>query len=112
MSSTAPTAAARAARERFHLYVLELPDGAKVHCEGGCGTKEVLYVGSTGKTVAERFAEHRAGGASHITTRFPPVRLREDLSRGKHAHSREKIEELEVKLARSLRAKGYSVCQG
>lgn len=85
-------------RQRFHIYVLEL--------EGGR-----LYVGSTTKSVAERVREHRAGLGAR-SGRRRSGRYRRDLSPKTVCATRERAEEIEVRLARRLRAQGWEVEQG
>lgn len=83
-----------------------------------------VYVGSTGKTIAERLADHQSSGwehghsthPSHVVHRFGVRRLRMDLVRRYAAkdagYSREEAAELERALAEALVRAGYGVAQG
>lgn len=98
--------------ERYSIYVIELDRAAWSHAQFR-GRKPCVYVGSTGKSVSERAAEHISGGdkAARIFKNFPGGRLIAELSR-KYALSREKAELMERELASELRRKGYGVVQG
>ena len=103
----------------FRVYVLELGasarDDPKLDHPRRDPDKPCLYVGSTAKPLEVRYAEHQTDGAK---TQADALRkhgmkcAREDLAEGKYAHSREKAEEIEARLADTLRARGYGVSQG
>lgn len=76
--------------------------------------KPIVYVGSTGKEIEERVADHLAGGrtANTYACRYFK-RLRPDIYKGiKPRRSRASIERREARLADELRARGWGVWQG
>src|SRR5438445_6775780 len=78
---------------------------------GQTGREKRVYVGQTGKTVAERFAQHKAGGrhANHDVARYGR-RLLPDLYRNVGPFcTREAAELAEAELAQELRRRGYVV---
>lgn len=104
-------------RQKFVLYVIELGDSANddpafdhPHRDRG---KPCLYVGSTAKTNLERYADHTSGTWTQCRAvrRHGARRLCPELAGNKYAYSREKIEQLEARLAQALRRRGYGVDQ-
>lgn len=105
-------------RTVYSIYVLELNasalDDPKFDHPRRDADKPCLYVGSTAKPLEVRYAEHATDGAK---TQADAVRKhgfkqpRPDLAGDKYAYSRDKAEELEARLADSLRARGYGVSQ-
>jgi hypothetical protein len=70
----------------------------------------VVYVGQTAKTPEQRFDEHKRGVNAATVVRKHGLRLRPDLyEREPLTITREEAERLERRLARKLRARGYSV---
>ncbi len=101
----------------FSVYVIELGSSACNdptfdHPRRDLG-KTCLYVGSTAKTIAERYEEHTSGGRtqSRAVRKHGAKQLRPDLAQGKYAYSRDKAEEIEARLADTLRSQGYRVSQ-
>ena len=75
--------------------------------------KPCVYVGSTGKTIEERLADHLDGGklASQYVYRYFK-RLRPDVYQGiRPRASRNSVVRREVRLAQYLRGKGWAVWQ-
>jgi len=105
-------------RSIFRLYVLELGASArndpKFDHSQRDPDKPCLYVGSTAKALEVRYAEHQTNGGKTQADAVRKHRMkcpRPDLAEGKYAHSREKAEEIEARLADTLRARGYGVSQ-
>lgn len=98
----------------FHLYVVELDPAVRksrrFRDENPAGGERCLYVGSTAKTPAERYAQHKAGVLSNRgwVTKFGK-RLCQELAGGSQYATRESAEQAERDLAEALRKEGYSV---
>jgi hypothetical protein len=105
-------------RTVYSIYVLELGasalDDRRFDHPRRDPDKPCLYVGSTAKPLEIRYAEHQTTGAktqADAVRKHGFERPRPDLAQGKHAYSREKAEEMEARLADSLRSSGYDVSQ-
>lgn len=101
----------------FSIYVIELGSSA---CDDPTfdhprrdPAKPCLYVGSTAKAIAERYEDHDRGAwtQSRAVRKHGAGPLRPDLAQGKYPYSRDKAEEIEARLADSLRSQGYGVSQ-
>ena len=102
----------------YKIYVIELGPSALsdplFDHELRDETKPCLYVGSTAKDVHVRHEEHCCKdqmSTGHTVRRHGSRGLRLDLARGKYAMTREKAEEIERRVAETLRRKGYGVAQ-
>ena len=89
----------RDGRQRFRIYVLEMPDGS-------------LYVGSTAQPVSERIREHNQGAGARSHRRHRAVRRLRRLEPPQLCATRARAEEVERRTAARLRARGYQVRQG
>ena len=74
--------------------------------------KSPLYVGMTGLTPEERFANHRAGWKANKYVRDYGLRLRADLYERYNPLFYDDAVSLEVALAEQLRREGHPVWQG
>ena len=93
---------------RFSVYAIELDD-PRAH-----GGRPQIYVGSTAKTPAERFARHLQGGpVSNARVRRFGVHLRPDLTRRLGPYlTRDAAERAETRLRRRLEGQGWQVFGG
>ena len=75
--------------------------------------KPCMYVGSTGKTIDERLADHLSGGENANRYVFKYFKkLRPDVYQGiRSRRSRRSAEKREARLAEYLRGKGWAVWQ-
>ncbi|AKT41534.1 hypothetical protein [Chondromyces crocatus] len=102
---------------KFWIYVIELGSSARLdpafEHELRDPRKPCLYVGSTGKTIEERYADHLNGTwtQARAVRKHGAKRLRHDLAQGKYAFSRAKAEDIEARLAEQLRRLGFGVSQ-
>jgi predicted GIY-YIG superfamily endonuclease len=100
-----PDAPAAAPRAHHHVYVVYLrnPKG-----DGKAG----FYVGMTGLSPEERFANHKAGiKAASVVRRFG-VRLVPVLYEHLNPMPYERAVKMEVQLAEELRARGFQIFGG
>ncbi len=106
------------ARKHHHVYVIEL-DAAVWEASAKFrranpdrrADRECVYVGMTGLSPEERFADHRAGvKSSGLVHRFGR-RLRPDLYEGLNPMTFREAERMEKVLAKVLRSDGYGVWQ-
>jgi hypothetical protein len=102
--------------QRYSVYVIELRDAVckKRECQARAAGKTHVYVGETGKTPEERFADHKAGGrTSRREPREYGIKLRPDLhvNWGPYA-KRARARQAEARLADRLRAARYHVYGG
>ena len=101
----------------YTIYVIELGPSAMhdplFDYELRDVTKPCLYVGSTAKDVHVRHDEHccHVRMPGRVVQKYGSRGLRFDLARGKYAMTREKAEEMERRLAESLRRQGFGVAQ-
>jgi len=102
--------------QRYSLYVIELDDAVckKRRCIARAAGKPHVYVGETGKTPEERFADHKAG---ERTSRREPreygLELRPDLHVNWGPYPRRELaRRAEARLADRLRAARYHVYGG
>ena len=107
-----------ASRTPFTIYVIELGPSALLdplfEHEFRDDAKPCLYVGSTAKDVRVRHEEHCCEdrmSTGHAVRKHGSRGLRFDLARGKYATSRQKAEEIERRVAESLRRQGFGVAQ-
>ena len=99
---------------RFHVYVVELDEAARARApKSETGTGPCVYVGETGRTPAERFAVHKAGGmkAAAIVHRFGLRLLPELATRGPFL-TRAGAARGEKRVGDQLRRRGYVVFGG
>jgi hypothetical protein len=102
--------------DRYHVYVVKLDDGVWRYREFGDAnpnrdaTKGCVYVGMTGLTPKERFANHKKGHKSGrgYVRRFG-IRLMPELYEQYNPMSRHDAARMERELAQKLRAEGYAV---
>jgi len=73
--------------------------------------KPCLYVGLTGLTPEERFANHRAGKKASAYVKKFGVRLRPKYFEGLNPMTYERAKEEELALAQRLRKRGFAVWQ-
>lgn len=105
-----------ATQRKYSIYVFQLGhtaanDTAFEHSMRD-PRKPCLYVGSTAKSIEERYDEHVSGKRTSRAARKHGVGpLRPDLAAGKYAYSREKAQEIEARVAEALRREGYGVSQ-
>lgn len=104
----------------YYVYVLELHKrlwneskkfrDKNPHYTAG---KPLVYVGSTGKTVEQRLADHLAGGPkSNVFVKKHFKRTRPDQYEGiRPRPSRQAAEKREARLAEGLRNRGWGVWQ-
>ncbi len=106
------------ARKHHHVYVIELDPAVweasakfrEANPQWRPG-RECLYVGMTGLTPEQRFANHLAGvRSSRLVHRFA-LRLRPDLSEGLNPMTYAEAARMEKVLAKVLRGDGYGVWQ-
>ncbi len=106
------------AGKHHHVYVIELdPAVWEVSARfrranpARRADRECLYVGMTGLSPEERFADHRAGvKSSRLVHRFGR-RLRPDLYEGLNPMAYREAARMEKVLAKVLRGDGYGVWQ-
>lgn len=98
-------------RRRFYVYVIELSDEAGTRLDP---RHPNVYVGSTGKTPEERFADHKAGGIyARPKVRDYGLGLLPELYESLNPFpSRDEAEAAERALASELRDMGYRVHGG
>jgi hypothetical protein len=105
-------------RKHHHVYVIELDAGVwdasarfrRANPDRDPG-KACLYVGMTGLTPEERYANHVAGiRSSRLVHRFAR-RLRPDLFEGINPMTYREAARMEQVLAKVLRSDGYGVWQ-
>ena len=90
----------------YRVYVIELEDFRSRHDP----RFPWVYVGQTAKTPEQRLDEHKRGVNAARVVRKHGLRLRPDLyEREPLTTTREEAERLERRVARKLRARGYSV---
>lgn len=105
-------------KHHHHVYVIELEAAvwkasAKFRRANPARdpAQPCVYVGMTGLTPEERFANHAAGiRSSHLVHRFA-LHLRPDLSEGINPMSYREAARMEKVLAKVLRSDGYGVWQ-
>lgn len=105
-------------KHRHNVYVIELDERVLNHRrfrEANPGydiLKPCLYVGCTGPSVEQRFANHQRGYKANAYVRQYGLRLRPDLYAFFNPMPYQAARIMEVELAEELRAKGYAVWQG
>lgn len=105
-------------RLRHHVYVIELLEDSlkrKKFRELNPGydpSKPPLYVGSTGHTPEERFANHKSGVKGNTFVQKYGLKLRPDLYSKYNPMTFIDADKKEIELAASLRAQGYPVLGG
>ena len=107
----------KAAQARFNVYVVRLKKtilNSKRFREANPQhdpRKPCVYVGLTGRTPEERFAQHRAGykAARYVTQHG--VTLIKRLYERYNPMTYEEAAKMEVRLAERLRRRGYAVWQ-
>ena len=113
----AETSRAIAAKHRFNVYVIELDEAvwsdrrfraANPHTEE---PKRCLYVGMTGRDPRERFLQHKRGYKACRYARQYGKWLRHRMFRKYNPMTYEDACDMEVRLARDLRRRGYAVWQ-
>jgi hypothetical protein len=93
-------------RGKHHsVYVVELQGVPK-------GTGQDLYVGMTGLTPEERFANHKRGYKAAGIVKKYGVRLRPDLYEHMNPMTWENAAKMEVLYAEQLRRRGFNVFGG
>ena len=106
------------AGHHHHVYVVLLDPAARslpsvrAANRGRDPEKPCVYVGMTGLTPEERFANHRAGIKSAYVVRRFGVRLMPELFEHLNPMPFEAAAEMEVDLAEDLRRAGYTVTGG
>jgi hypothetical protein len=101
-----------------HVYVVLLDPGVskmrKVRAENPNrdANKPCVYVGMTGLTPKERFANHKAGIKSALVVKRFGIRLLPELFEHLNPMPYEVAVEMEVGLAEDLRRSGYTVTGG
>ena len=104
-------------KARYSVYVIELDARVWNHTrfrEANPGhdiTKPCVYVGMTGLSVEQRFANHRRGHKSNAFVAKYGVRLLSALYRRLNPMRYELARLTEVTLAQRLKARGYAVWQ-
>ncbi len=94
----------------YYVYVIELGDAAASRVDP---RKPCVYVGQTGKSPGDRFAEHLRGYRASRWVRNFGVRLSPDLyDRYNPLASREQAVRMERRLAKRLRNRGFTVFGG
>ncbi|UCF76012.1 MAG: hypothetical protein JSU71_01430 [Betaproteobacteria bacterium] len=108
----------KTARYHHNVYVIELdravlkePRFRRANPEYDPG-KPCVYVGMTGLTVQQRFANHRKGVKSNRFAHQYGIRLLPELYECFNPMPYEGAREMEVELAVGLREEGYGVWQG
>ena len=106
------------ARYHHNVYVIELdkavlnePRFRRANPEYD-PSKPCIYVGMTGLTVEQRFANHRKGVKSNRFAHRYGIRLLPELYACFNPMPYEGAREMEVELAVGLREEGYGVWQG
>jgi hypothetical protein len=76
--------------------------------------KPVVYVGSTGKSIDERVADHLGGGktSNSFVKRFFKGKMPKEFNGIRPRKSRAAIEKREARKAEELRERGWGVWQG
>ena len=102
--------------ETFSVYVIELDDAVchRSDCASRLSGKPHVYVGETGQTPEERFAEHLEGGFTAAPAVYGHgVRLRPRLYRNWGPYeTREESCAAEARLAERLRGRRFCVRGG
>lgn len=108
----------KTARYHHNVYVIELDRAVlkesrfrRANPEYDPG-KPCVYVGMTGLTVQQRFANHRKGVKSNRFAHQYGIRLLPELYECFNPMPYEGAREMEVELAVGLREEGYGVWQG
>jgi predicted GIY-YIG superfamily endonuclease len=110
--------AAGAAREHYYVYVALLDPAvrriAKVRADNPDQdpNKPCLYVGMTGLTPEERFANHKAGVKAAAVVQRHGVKLLPELFEHLNPMPHEAAVQMERDLAEDLRRAGYTVTGG
>ena len=105
-------------RYRHHVYVVELDPRVLNNARFRRANpdrdilKPCVYVGMTGLTPEERFAQHKAGIRANRFVQRYGVRLLPKLYAYANPMPYEAAREMEVELAIALREEGYAVWQG
>ena len=102
-----------------HIYVIELKPvllnkGRIAKANPNYRYREdrpLLYVGMTGRSPEERYAQHCSGYKASRYTRSNCVRLRTDLFEHLNPLTYDEAVKLEVSLANALRKQGFAVWQ-
>jgi hypothetical protein len=115
------TVANRPPVSKWKVYVIELDPAVRKHrgvlTANPCADprKSCLYIGQTGREIAERYMEHQSGGGKKRGARFLEgncVRLREDIYTVFNPMPQLESLVLERELALELREEGYTVLGG
>jgi hypothetical protein len=108
----------KTSRYHHNVYVIELDKAVLKEPKfrransGYDPAKPCVYVGMTGLTVQQRFANHRKGIKSNRFAHQYGVRLLPELYECFNPMPYEGAREMEVELAVGLREEGYGVWQG
>lgn len=98
------------AQRQYFVYVIELRDEAATRVDP---RKPCVYVGQTGKSPEERLAEHLRGYRHSRWVRQFGIRLRPRLyTNFNPLSSRPEAEQMERRLAKSLKDRGFTVFGG
>lgn len=104
-------------RHRHHVYVVRLDDRVlndrrfREANPDRDPTRPCVYVGMTGLTPELRFARHKAGVKANRYVREHGLGLMPELYAYANPMPRAAAREMEIELARGLRAEGYAVWQ-
>ena len=96
-------------KKKHWVYVVELVEPAK---EDGVRRKTAYYVGQTGLTPEERYAQHKNGVRANNKVQRYGVHLRQDMVDGAGPMSHLDSLRLERQLAEKLRERGSKVYGG
>ena len=108
----------KTSRYHHHVYVIELDKAVLTEAKFRRANpdydpaKPCVYVGMTGLTVQQRFANHRKGIKSSRFAHRYGIRLLPELYECFNPMPYEGAREMEVELAVGLREEGYGVWQG
>lgn len=109
---------ARVTKHHYHVYVVLLDCAAiknrrmKTQRLNRDSQKPCVYVGMTGLTPAERFANHKAGIKAAAVVKRYGIRLLPELYEHLNPMPFEAAVQMEVDLAEDLRRAGYTVMGG
>ena len=99
------------------VYVIELDKAVRANRRFANANPECradrpcLYVGLTGRSPEERFAQHKAGIKAARFVRAYGIRLRPRLYGHHNPMTYDDAQKMEVELARRLRKRGFAVWQ-
>ncbi len=104
--------------KHYNVYVVELSPEILKHKKvldknkNRDTSKAILYVGSTGLNVEERFKKHKDGLKANSYVQRYGLRLRPELYTTYNPMTFDQVEAKEIALANELRSKGYTIVGG